>query len=192
MLFFSQAVCQGAINTRSSSRFPGHLGCCTRSHPRAARGAFTRCRFVYAEQRGRPGCEGLPGLDKAGLRHRSGRSSCHGYHGERRRERAQPSTSALAQPLPAARATRVPIIPDPSPRISILALCPPPTEPEDRLAPAGLLAPSTSALALYPPPMPDALAKVLVESGGQAHVLCARLALLQVRRLLETVGSNSW
>lgn len=73
MLFFSQAVCQGAINTHSSSPFPGHLGCCTRSHRRAARGDFTRCRFVYAEQQGQPGCEGLPGLDKAGLRHRSGR-----------------------------------------------------------------------------------------------------------------------
>lgn len=66
MLFFSQAVCQGAINTCSCSRSLGHLEGCTRSHRRPARGAFTRCRFVYAE-RGRLGCEGLQGLDKAEL-----------------------------------------------------------------------------------------------------------------------------
>ncbi|EDL26515.1 mCG51166, partial [Mus musculus] len=46
---------------------------------------------------------------------------------------------------------------------STLAPCPPPTEPEDRLAPARPCSPSTSALAFYPPllplPGPGALTK---------------------------------
>lgn len=165
MLVFSQAVCQGAINTRSSSRFPGHLGCCTRSHPRAARGAFTRCRFVYAEG-GQPGCEGLQGLDKAGLRHRSGRpamdttESAESAHSPAR----PPSRSLCRSPAqPGYLSARI------HPRaFSTLAPCPPPTEPEDRRAPARPRAPSTSALALYPPPLPlpvpSALAKLELSS----------------------------
>lgn len=154
MLFFSHAVCQGAINTRSSSRFPGHLGCCTRSHPRAARGAFTRCRFVYAE-RGRPGCEGLRGLDKAGLRQRRGRpamdtaASAESAHSPARPPSPSRSRCPPPAPQPGYLSARI------HPRaVSTLAPCQPPTEPEDRLAPARPRAPSASILALYPLPLP--------------------------------------
>lgn len=162
MLFFSQTVCEGAINTRSSSRFPGHLGCCTRSHQRLTRGTFTRCRFVYAEQRGRPGCEGLQGLDKARLRHRRGRPAM---------DTTESAESAHSPARPPSR-SRCPPPAQPGylsagiyPRaFSTLAPCPPPKEPEDRLAPARPHSPSTSALALYPPPLPLPVPGALAKS----------------------------
>lgn len=152
MLFFSQAVCQGAINTRSSSRFPGHLGCCTRSHPRAARGAFTRCRFVYAEL-GRPWCEGLQGLNKAGLRHRSGRPAMDTTESaESAHSPARPPSRSLCPPPAQSGYLSARIHPRAPP-----TLCPPPTEPEDRLVPVCPLpqpSPCPRRPCLCPSPVP--------------------------------------
>ncbi|OBS68091.1 hypothetical protein A6R68_03365, partial [Neotoma lepida] len=160
--YTKRAVCRGAINTRSCSRFPGHLGC-ARVHTSARPAAPSRAAVLFMRSEGSQGAKvckrsGPRGLDKAGLRHRSGRaamdtadSADSANSAGSTHSPACPPPRSLCQPpaQPGYLSARI------RPRaLSSLAPCPPPAEPEDRLAPAHPHAPSTSALALCPLPLP--------------------------------------
>lgn len=173
---FSPRPCvRGAINTRSRSRFPGHLGC-ARVHTSARPAAPSRAAVLFMRSEGRRGAKvckhsGPRGLDKARLRHGSDRAAM---------DTAESAERAHSPALPPPR-----------------SLCPPPAQPGYLSAgihplhplsvPAGRGArgppgPGSSprTLHLSPRPVPAALAlaqcpcSVLVVSCGRAHILFAR------------------
>lgn len=190
---FSPRPCvRGAINTRSCSRFWGHLGC-ARVHTSARPAEPSRAAVLFIRSEGRWGAKvckhsGPRGLDKDRPRHWGDRAAMDtAKSAERAHSPALPPPRSLCPPsaqpgylsagihlstlsVPAARGARGPPGPGSSPRI----------------------------LHLSPRPVPAALARVqcpcsvLVVSCGRAHVLYARFAfaILQVRGLLETLASN--
>lgn len=191
---FLPGAVSGAINTRSCSRYPGHLGC-ARVHTRARPGAPSRAAVLFMRNGGGRGakvCDSSRprGLDKAGLRHRSGLPAMDSTEGAQRAPSPARSPSRSRRSPPAQPGYLAALsVPARSPS-SLRAHRPrSPWNAWPRLIPA------------RPPPQPPPLPVPGVRARSQ---LCSAarltffvralslLSILQVRGLLETLASNSW